>query len=415
MSGILNNQTPVPITYSDTPMFDAFGRLRVSEPQTLFDSKLLINSSPHLWDDTQTSGSGTTSTYSKLRASATLAVSAATAGKRVRQSKRWWDYQPGKSQLILVTFVMGAAVSGVTKRIGYHNDNNGIFFQQTATDLRFVIRSYTSGTPVDTNFAAQANWNIDKLDGTGPSRQVLDITKSQIMFIEFEWLGVGRVKVGFVINGLYVPCHEFLNANINASVYMATPNLPVRYSIENNGTGGVASIECICAAVISEGGRQFLGYERAISRQDRPVVTNNNADIYPILAMRLNGSYLGAHVHLDGFSVACTTSSPFNWFWIENPTLVGGSLIYSDVPNSAVQVDFSTNANGSITCATNSGTLIKSGVSSTQNEVDIAADTEMQLGSFINGTSDVWVLAVQRLSVSAETFYGAINWRESGG
>lgn len=411
MSGLIQYKTPVPVTYSDTPMFDAFGRLRTSTPQTLFDSKLLLNSAPHLWSDQETSGSGTTSTYSTFRASVTLAVSASTAGTRVRQSKRWLDYQPGKSQLVLATFVMNAAATGITRRVGFFNTNTGVFLQQTAADLRFVIRSQVSGSPVDTNSATQSQWNIDKMDGSGPSGVTLDITKSQIMFIDIEWLGVGRVKVGFVINGLYVLCHQFLNANINASVYMSSPNAPIRYEISNDGSGGAASLECICSTVASEGGRQDLGFDRAISRQTIPVVTGNNTNVYPIFAIRLNGSYLGAHVHLLKLAMICTSTTAFNWYLIENPAVVGGSLNFVSIPNSAVQADYQ--STGTLTVNIESGTLISSGVS-ISNQAEVIAQEDTVLGSFVNGTSDIWVLAIQRVTGGSETFYGALNWRETG-
>jgi len=401
------------ITYSDTPMFDAFGRLRSSTPETLFDSKLTRDSALNAWDDVQTSGSGTTSTYSKNRASVTLAVAGTTAGKRVRQTKVRHDYQPGKGQLILVTFVMGAAASGITKRVGYHTDQNGIFLQQTSTDLRFVIRTNVTGTPSDANSATQANWNIDKMNGSGPSKVTLDITKSQIMFIEFEWLGVGRVKVGFVVDGLYVPCHQFLNANVNASVYMSTPNLPVRYSIENDGTGAASSLECICASVVSEGGHQEVGKEHGITRYALPLTTGNDFGIYPVFAMRLNGSYLGGNVRLASASLVCTTTSAFNYYWLENPTLQGGSFLWTDVPTSAVQVAYQNT--GTISVIPNTGTLLRAGCVAATTYIEAPTNSEERLGSFINGTADVWVIAVQRLSTSAETFYGGMNWVESGG
>ena len=394
-------------------MFDAFGRLRISSTQTLFDSKLLISASPQFWDDAQTSGSGTSSTYSKPRASVTLAVSGATAGTRVRQTKKWFDYQPGKSHLIYVTFVMGAAATGITRRVGYFNTLDGIFLEQTATATSFIVRSRVSGTPLDTDRAAQSEWNLDKLDGTGPSGQTLDLSLSQILFIDFEWLGVGRVKCGFVIDGLYVTCHEFVNANINAAVYMSSPNCPVRYELINDGTGGAATFECICSSVISEGGRTELGYERSIARGSIPLTTLNDARVYPMFAMRLNGSYPGAKVNLLGLSVAVTTASPFNWYWIENPQLAAGAFNFRDIADSAVQADFDNT--GTLTCVVGTGTLIKSGVSATANQIAFVTDSEMALGTYINGAADVWVLAIQRLSAQAESFYGAINWREDGG
>ena len=400
------------ITYSDTPMFDAFGRLRTADPQTLFDSKLTQDAAPQFWDDQQLSGSGTTSTYSRPRASVTLAVTAATAGSRARQSKRWFDYQSGKSQLVYASFVMGAAATGITRRVGYFSTNNGIFFEQTVSSLSFVIRSWITGSPSDVNRVAQTAWNLDKLDGTGSSGLTLDLTKSQIFFSDFEWLGVGVIHCGFIIDGVYIRCHEFKNANLTTGVYMSTPNQPVRFEIANDGTGGAASMECICSTVISEGGRVEIGYERGVSRTSNPVSTGDNNNLHPLIAMRLNGSYPGAVVKLFSASIGCSTTSVFNWYWLENPTITGGALAFQAINNSVVEADFM--SGGSLVCVPSTGTLIKTGVTVSTNEVSLQASSEMQLGTFLNGVSDIWVLAVQRFSNQSETFYGAVNWRESG-
>lgn len=401
------------ITGADTESFDAFGRFRVSQPQTLFDSKLLLDSATWLWDEQQTSGSGTTSSYSRNRASVTMSVGAATAGTRVRQSKRRPDYQPGKSQLIYLTFVLGASATGITRRVGYFDSFNGIFLQQSGSTISFVIRTNTSGTPSDANAVAQASWNVDKMDGTGPSGKTLDVTKSQIMYADFEWLGVGRVQVGFIIDGVYVLCHDFKNSNVTTGVYMSTPNLPLRYEISNSGAGGAASLECICGTVISEGGRSVLGYERSVSRGAVAMTTSNNSNLYPVIALRLNGSYLGATVQLTQFSLACTSNSPFNWYWIENPTLISGSFNFQAINNSAVEADFQ--QTGTLAVIATSGTQIIAGVAATTFVINAQPNTEKAMGSFINGSTDIWVLAVQRVSGTTETFYGAACWREFGG
>lgn len=401
----------ISVAGADCTTVDAFGRWRVSEPSTLFDSKLMLDSAPQFWDDQSISGTGTSSTYNKNRASMTLAVSASTAGKRVRQSKRWWNYQPGKSQLILMTFVMGPAVAGVTKRIGQHNEFNGIFLQQTSTDIRWVIRSSVTGSPVDTNYATQANWNYDKFDGTGPSGVTLDLTKTQILFIDYEWLGVGRVRCGFVISGQFLTCHYFLNANVNTAVYMSSPNLPIRYSIENSGAGAAASLETICCTVISEGGRSDIGYERCVSRGAIGLKTLNNDDIYPLIAIRLSGTALCTEVKLTSLSALSTSNSAFNWYWIENPQITGGSFYWTDTPNSGVQADFQNT--GTVICIRNTGTVIHAGVVAAAESFIAPQYSEMKLGSFLNGVSDVWVLAVQRITGTTETFFGCMNWREA--
>jgi len=254
------------IETADSASIDAFGRWRVSNPSTLFDSKQLHDNQPLIFDDQEISGSGTGSSHSTNTASSVLSVTASTAGKRVRQTFMRFNYQPGKSLQILLTGVLeksGVGQAGIVRGFGYYDDNNGIFLQDNEGVLQIVRRSNTTGTPVDTAID-QSNWNLDKLDGTGPSGATLDATTSQILYIDLEWLGTGRVRIGFVINGLVVYSHEFLHANVISGVYMSTPNLPIRYEIENDGTGGEAQLEHICSSVVSEGGQDKNGVLRHV-------------------------------------------------------------------------------------------------------------------------------------------------------
>lgn len=402
--------------FTDLPIYparDAFQRLRVSEPATLFDSKMLSDNLPLVYDDQPTSGAGTSSNFSSARASVTLGVSAATAGTRVRQTFRRFNYQPGKSQLILLTGVLGAGAAGITKRCGLFDGSNGVFFQLSGTTLSVVIRSSVTGAPVDT-VVPQASWNIDPMDGTGPSGLTLDTTKAQIFVADFQWLGVGTVRYGVSIGGVIYYVHAANHSNSITSVYDSTPNLPVRWEISNSGAGGASSVEVICATVISEGGRQTGGYDRVADRGVTPLVTLNNNSLYPLIAIRLRaGSYLGAQVIPNLLSVLCTSTAAYRWALLLNPTVVGAALAFTPVAaaSSAVESDaVATNAS-----TVTGGTVLRSGYSQSNNESAVLADpqTDFALGSSIAGTADILVLAVQRLTGTTETFYGSLGWREA--
>ena len=213
-----------PITLGDTGAIDAFARLRVSNPYTIFDSKQLSDSLSSRWDDIESSGSGTSSVFNTNQASTTLAVSNLTAGKRIRQTFMRFNYQPAKSQLVFMTTTVGTegGGTGIVRSVGQFDDKNGIFFRDNEGTLQAVSRSYVTGSAVDSS-VDQVDWNLDTMDGNGNSNISLDPTKAQIIFFDYEWLGVGRVRMGFVIGGIPVYCHEFLNANTTLStVYMST-------------------------------------------------------------------------------------------------------------------------------------------------------------------------------------------------
>jgi len=240
--------------------YDSFGRQRVSEPLTLFDSSHRYADN-NLWATaTSTGGSAV---FNADQGLVDLNVTAASGSQVIRETNKVFAYQPGKSLLVLNTFVMSAAKVGLTQRIGYYGDDNGFYLEQEDNSVAFIERSVVTGSLVETP-VLQANWNGDKLDGTGASGLTLDLTKAQILWMDLEWLGVGSVRVGFVINGQFIVCHTFNHANIIASTYITTASLPLRYEIFNTAeTSGASTLKQICSSVISEGGYELRGIQQS--------------------------------------------------------------------------------------------------------------------------------------------------------
>jgi hypothetical protein len=277
---------PVIRTTSKVGQSDAFGRLRISEPFTLGDYKHLYGLDNNFLDKIFNGGSVT---FQANQACARLTTSNNVNSRVVHQTKFYHHYMPGKSQQILSSFNFYAANTNVTKRTGYYDDNNGIYFEQAGDGtLSWVIRSYVSGSPVE-NRKTQAQWNIDPCDGTGGSTFVLDITKTQLVFIEFQWLGVGSVTVGFVHEGAFVPCHQFHHSNSLTTVYMSSPNLPVRCEILNTGATAGAYFDQICSTVLSEGGYVEAGIDWAVTNPTLKTVTAGAT--LPIIAIRLKTAF----------------------------------------------------------------------------------------------------------------------------
>jgi hypothetical protein len=405
-----NFHPTIPLTFSNagyTPLdvsqfIDMFGRVSVANPETIFDSKQIKNNQNLFWDEKQISGSATSGAYDINTSSSTLYVGNLSGGHRVRQTFRAFNYQPGKAQKILMTGILGNPTAGITKRLGYFDTNNGIFFQSANGTISVGIRSNTSGEPVD-NVVNQANWNINT--GSG-----LDFGKCQIFVIEFEWLGVGSVRVGVVINGLYTWLHQFNHANAVTNVYMATSNLPCRYEIINDGTGAVDSIKHICASVSSEGGVQRNGFVMSIDRGSVPLITLNDDATYPLLSLRLTSGRQGTEIDIQDLSAICTSNGVYRWALYWNPTLSGVNPEFSGVPNSSVQYSTPTNTTKII-----SGIMIANGYAQNTSEGSVSSpvDSRISLGFGITGNPDVLTLGVQRLGNQAETFYGALTWQET--
>ena len=87
---------------------------------------------------------------------------------------------------------------------------------------------------VQTTRVSQDEFNLDRLDGTGPSGYILDATKMQMVYIDYTWYGSGFIRFGMrMINGDIAYCHRMPNNNINTQSYMRSGNLPARYEVNH--------------------------------------------------------------------------------------------------------------------------------------------------------------------------------------
>lgn len=394
--------------YGDTPAIDAFDRLRVSNPYTIFDSKQLYDNQPLFYD--QALGGSTTSVHSTINASTLMTVTASASDYGIRQTKQRFNYQPGKSMLIFLTF-HSPLETGVTKRIGaftgtgvnYLTPNNGIFLSISGTTVSFNIAKNGSTT----ESVSQASWNVDPMDGTGPSGKTLDLDACQILCIDYEWLGAGRVRVGFVIAGLIYYCHYFYHSNLPAfsSVYMSTPNLPIRYDITSDGTGG-GHLDQICATVITEGGIELTGVSRSIDTLTTHLNANAANTTYALLGLRLKTTHLDLTVLPQSISMISETNDDFRWSLLINPT-VSGTLTFADITNSGCQRAAGVTAN----TITSEGTKLQSGYAKSSSTFGAEIINSLRLGSKIDETRDIMVLGVTPLSSNAD-IHGSLTFRE---
>lgn len=387
---------------------DIFGRGKTGLPRTLFDSKLLFDNAPLIWDDSEESGGGTSSTHSVNRASVTLSVSANTAGKRTRQTFERPNYQPGKSQLIKMTGILdkSGGGAGIKRRLGLFDDNNGLFFFDDEGTFKVAIRSYVTGSAVERTWS-RSNWD-DPLDGSGPSGADIDFSKTQIFLINFAWLGVGGVRFGIQKGNTIIWFHTVSNENVLDSVYMSTPNLPLRYQIENDGTGVASSLEQICCTVISEGGIQPVGYTFSTGTTTH-VDANDAGTLYAIVGIRKKSANIGANVEPVAFSMINTASDDYEWRLLMNPT-VAGTFTYSSITNSSVEAAYGATAN-----EVTGGTVVASGfVKGGSQSGDISKEVYdvLKLGSAIDETRDYLVLACNPLTNGANV-HGSLTWRET--
>ena len=431
---------------------DAFGRTRVSDVFTLGDYKHLYAIDPNFIN--QNSNGGTV-TYSQNKSCSTLATSSATNSVAIHQTKFYHHYQPGKSQLIFSSVNFGFPQRNVTKRTGYFDDLDGIYFEQvgsntadgtaansTTQTLNWVIRSYTSGTPSEADVVtnvngspythkrrvSQSDWNVDKCDGTGKSGFNLDVSKTHLIYIDFQWLGVGRVRCGFVHNGQVIIAHEYYHSNILQEVYLTNPNLPVRCEIRNTGAGTGGSMDQICATVGSEGGYVESGIDFAVSANTRTTATPGSTPL-PLIAIRLKNTFQGApnriSVRLNNISLHAESNS-ISYELIKLPN--SGSLSNNTVAltwtsaDADSGVEYCVNADNYVAAdgdrfaagyvpagaSQNSLTPVNSGALT-------AAKKNIIVQNYASNNSEIYAVVVKTLSTSVgttATVGAALQWRE---
>ena len=325
---------------------DAFGRQRISEQYTLGDYTHVYGEETELL--TKTSGANSSISFNVNQAKATLTVGAGANDFIIHQSRMYHHYMAGKSQLAFESFNFVNFRSGTNKRIGLFDDFNGIYFQQSGDgSLSIVLRSNVSGSIQDT-IVPQSNWNQDKCNGTGPSLFNLNPTKTQLFTTDFQWLGVGRVRAGFVHDGNTVVAHEFYNSNNKDTVYWSNPSLPIRCEMRNYSSAiGTTSMDQICATVISEGGYKEAGVDFAAETTGYRNIAAQAT--MPVIAIRLKTGYYGKQNrsvvrlgHTDLYSATQLCSYEM-WRLPSGNSLIGGS--WQDVGNDSV-VEYNITATG---------------------------------------------------------------------
>lgn len=397
------------IQAADSPTIDAFNRLRTSDPYCVFSSKLSNDKSALLWDE-KLFGTGS-STHSATDARVRLATSAASdAG--IRQTFQRFNYQPGKSTLVLMTF-QGSQEANVRKRVGLFETSNvansvpqnGIYLEITSSDITVNIAK--AGSVTETVSRSSNQWNIDKLDGSGVSGITINLAYTQILVFDLEWLGVGRVRVGFVVNGIIVWFHEFNHANKASftSVYMSTACLPLNYSIYQSGAGS-GSLDAICGTVLVEGGVSPLGVTREHNTGSAAITCTSIGTIYALLGIRQKTTHDNVTIEpLLASSLAITTNDTFLISLRRNPT-VAGTFNYSDKTNSAVQT-----ATGATANTVTGGEILWSAYGKTDTAIQLPTRLLPYIGKAIDGTLDTLVLTCTPCSASIDMF-ASLVWLE---
>lgn len=379
----------------DSGRVDAFGRARISQPFTLFDSTLRYSKRTDLWFEKATGSA--TFTYSAHESAIDLGIGTASGNVALRRTKRRFPYQPGKSLMVMQSFVPSTPATGVKQDIGLFDDDNGVMFRVDGTTAQFVIRSKASGSVVE-NVVDQDSWNIDTFED-------LDLTKVQIFITDLEWLGSGRVRVGFIIDGEIRYCHEFNQANNGTTVYCTTAILPLSYRLESTATlASAASLKQICSSVMSEGGYEPSGPIYTAGRGASGAASISSETVVAGIRMKSNRTgniILPSQIDV---TIGGLLSNIGHWRLRLNPTITSGTWTDADNGRGNVEVLSSASITG--------GTVVAAGVVGTRGTVAFNTESALTLSLGVDnaGNSDVLMLTLECNSSTTGT--GLLGWRE---
>ena len=406
--------TTDPGTGNKSAALDAFGRLRVSNPFTLFDSSHRYKDN-NLW--VTSTASGGAAAFNTNEGLVDLNVTTTSGSKVYRETTKVFSYQPGKSLLVMTTFVLNPAKANLRQRVGYYGASNGMYLELDGAGgniVSFVERSSVSGTLAETK-VIQSAWNYDTMNGSGPSELTLDITKAQILWMDIEWLGLGTVRMGFVIDGKFILCHQFHHANLITSTYITTASLPLRYEIENTGTTTSSSVlKQICSTVISEGGYQLSGLQQGIGVPiTTPTTLTTAGTYYPVVSLQLKASpnFLDSIVILTAISImGITNNHNYSWRVVASGTTTGGTWVSAGTDSSVEYKLTGTSFTG--------GRILAQGFSSASNQavtsVDILKEAlfkfQLERNSFTSTPFELTIVAAG--SSTNSSVYAAADWEE---
>lgn len=402
---------------------DAFGRLRTSDCFTTFNyypSAMTDNTTLDIdvWVSGQTGGAQSYNTQNYID----MPISGPNNTYSLRTTKQPMIYQPGKSRLIYMT---GVLMTIVPPTSGTASSHMGIFTVDNTSPIAPNVPIITQGTYLKTNginfywedviqgptieSIIQTSWNIDTFNGSGPSGKTLTVAananKNLLIVIDQEWLGVGRIRCGFIIDGVIYYAHQFLHNGMNIQ-YTNTPRLNLSYLIIGNSTN---SMRQMCSTSISEGGYFSTG---RINNVNIPVnslisvVTSNTV----LLGIRIQSGFPYATFFIKQLSFLYTiigsSSGKYAQFTIQmhstNGSIGGlsGTPTFLPLVNSSIEY-----YTGNGITVTSPGFIIGSGYLETATAIEIVSvvNDSLQIRNLFTRYDTLYITA----TVSASGTMGA--------
>lgn len=273
--------------YEGPPGLDPYGNLRVSSRELLAKYDFSLgNGDEHF--STELDGGAQCVQDPQYSVSILDGTTSATSSI-ARTTDHYHVHQPGSGQLVGINlFMNNSGIVNNVRKWGLFDADDGLYWELDGTELAVEIR-HTTGGILDSSNVPRNEWNGDKLDGTGDSGMILDLTKNNYYWMDFGWPN-HSVRFGVMgPDGLRIVCHTFYTANLTAYPYMTFATLPIRFENYNEAiTTSACQMRVVSVAVYAEGrvSERYHKYADMANTTARAFTTN-----LPVLSVRANDKY----------------------------------------------------------------------------------------------------------------------------
>ena len=387
------------------PQFSDNNRLKVAPFQTVFFNTFQYGKETDVWDERIVGVA--TATHNVSSSNIVMQVGSTAGSKVIRQTKNVMRYIPGRGATLAFAVRLDTPQVGIRRRFGLFDDNNGAYFEDDGGTYSYVLRSSTSGIVTETR-VTRDDWNGEKFDGNGYTGVIADPTKQQMISINYEWYGAGKVQFNWLMKNETIASHTFENSNTLDKVWCSTPFLPIRLEIENvTGVAGTHYLYQGSNSLIQEGEPEKLGILVSIANPITGTTMSSSNTFYPIVSIRLKSDELSAVMLLRSLQTATNDNTNIYWKLLENATNTGGTWVDHPDPNSFMQYNITQTA-------TTGGTTLLNGfvVGGGAALINIYDKAAIQLGrSGIGTISDTYTLACASPNTNKAAL-AVLNWIE---
>jgi hypothetical protein len=329
------------VRYSEGDLgFDAFGHAQFSQTSQMESHTFLYGDNPDkYWDQELNNG---TIEAAPSQSCMVFAVDNSSGSLCSRTTHQYYPYQPGVGNELQISIRNGdEGKAGLVRRWGLFDDQDGIFFEQNGTDNYAVVRSTMDGVTTEER-VHNDDVNGDSLDDINNSEYVIDTTKYNLYWIDYQWLGVGKVRMGtFSPSGKRITVHTFQNPNAKILPWAKRGTLPVRVEQYNTATtSGVSEMRLVCAAINRQAAEVI--FQGNVYSQHSSRITVSGSNEVPLVSAKPNLLHNGQtnRITMVPTDLECVVEGdPIEVHFVVNAGITGATYAISASDDSAYVLD----------------------------------------------------------------------------